>query len=179
MMISAGSAVGYTNRLLSMVAAGIMVKVGNQGGQGIVVGEVENLSASWEEALKLNVGFELSLFEKVKLQADYFREKRSGIFLQRSGLPIIVGISTIPYINVGETLNQGIDANLEYSQKISNVFVTARGNFTYNRNKMINNDDPDWEYKYQNRIGKPFVSMVPYNLWSEGIRTVCKPGGNR
>lgn len=27
MMISAGSAVGYTNRLLSMVAAGIMVKV--------------------------------------------------------------------------------------------------------------------------------------------------------
>ena len=145
---------------------------GNQGGQGIVVGEVENLSASWEEALKLNVGFELSLFEKVKLQADYFREKRSGIFLQRSGLPIIVGISTIPYINVGETLNQGIDANLEYSQKISNVFVTARGNFTYNRNKMINNDDPDWEYKYQNRIGKPFGSygsVQPFGLKALGL----------
>lgn len=147
---------------------------GNQGGQGIIVGEVENLSASWEEALKLNVGIELSLFEKAKLQVDYFREKRSGIFLQRSGLPIIVGISTVPYINVGETLNQGIDANLEYSQKISNVFVTARGNFTYNRNKMINNDDPDWEYKYQNRIGKPFGSygsVQPFGLKALGLFT--------
>lgn len=145
---------------------------GNQGGQGIIVGEVENLTATWEEALKMNVGMEISLFEKAKLQVDYFREERSGIFLQRSGLPAIVGISTIPYVNIGETLNQGIDANLEYSQKINNVYVTARGNFTYNRNKLINNDEPDWEYKYQNRIGKPFGSggsMQPFGLRALGL----------
>lgn len=79
----------------------------NQGGDGIRIGEVENLNASWEEALKLNVGIEFSLFNKVKVQADYFREERTGIFLQRAGLPAIVGISTIPYVNIGETLNQG------------------------------------------------------------------------
>ena len=107
----------------------------NQGGDGIRIGEVENLNASWEEALKLNVGIEFSLFNKVKVQADYFREERTGIFLQRAGLPAIVGISTIPYVNIGETLNQGFDSNIEYSQKIGNVYVTARGNFTYNRNK--------------------------------------------
>ena len=66
----------------------------NQGGDGIRIGEVENLNASWEEALKLNVGIEFSLFNKVKVQADYFREERTGIFLQRAGLPAIVGIST-------------------------------------------------------------------------------------
>ena len=70
----------------------------NQGGDGIRIGEVENLNASWEEALKLNVGIEFSLFNKVKVQADYFREERTGIFLQRAGLPAIVGISTIPYV---------------------------------------------------------------------------------
>ena len=102
----------------------------NQGGDGIRIGEVENLNASWEEALKLNVGIEFSLFNKVKVQADYFREERTGIFLQRAGLPAIVGISTIPYVNIGETLNQGFDSNIEYSQKIGNVYVTARGNFT-------------------------------------------------
>lgn len=117
----------------------------NQGGDGIRIGEVENLNASWEEALKLNVGIEFSLFNKVKVQADYFREERTGIFLQRAGLPAIVGISTIPYVNIGETLNQGFDSNIEYSQKIGNVYVTARGNFTYNRNKLKNNDEPDWE----------------------------------
>ena len=67
----------------------------NQGGDGIRIGEVENLNASWEEALKLNVGIEFSLFNKVKVQADYFREERTGIFLQRAGLPAIVGISTM------------------------------------------------------------------------------------
>lgn len=108
----------------------------NQGGDGIRIGEVENLNASWEEALKLNVGIEFSLFNKVKVQADYFREERTGIFLQRAGLPAIVGISTIPYVNIGETLNQGFDSNIEYSQKIGNVYVTARGNFTYNRNLL-------------------------------------------
>ena len=147
---------------------------GNQGGQGIIIGEVENLSASWEEARKLNVGFELSLFEKIKLQVDYFREERTGIFMQRSGLPAIVGVSTIPYVNVGETLNRGIDANLEYAQKINNVFVTARGNFTFNRNKIVNNDDPDWQYKYQNRIGKPFGSngsMQPFCMKALGLFT--------
>ena len=57
----------------------------------------------------MNVGIEFSLFNKVKVQADYFRE-RTGIFLQRAGLPAIVGISTIPYVNIGETLNQGFDS---------------------------------------------------------------------
>lgn len=145
---------------------------GDQGGQGIRVGEVENLYVSWEEALKLNVGVELSLFQKLKIQADYFREERTGIFLQRAGLPAIVGITTIPYVNIGETLNQGIDANLEYTQKVGNVFLTARGNFTFNRNKLINNDEPDWEYKYQNRIGKPFGSggsMQPFGLVALGL----------
>lgn len=144
----------------------------DQGGSGIRIGEVENLNASWEEALKLNVGIEFSLFNKVKVQADYFREERTGIFLQRAGLPAIVGISTIPYVNIGETLNQGFDSNIEYSQKIGNVYVTARGNFTYNRNKLKNNDEPDWEHKYQNRIGKPFGSggsMQPFGLVALGL----------
>ncbi|QIU93297.1 SusC/RagA family TonB-linked outer membrane protein [Bacteroides faecium] len=145
---------------------------GTQGGTGIRIGEVENLNASWEEALKLNVGVEFSLFNKVKVQADYFKEKRNGIFLQRSGLPAIVGLSTTPYVNVGKTMNQGFDGTVEYSQKVGEIFLTARGNLTYTRNKLLNNDDPDWEYKYQNRIGKPFGKgggMQPFGLIALGL----------
>lgn len=146
---------------------------GNQGGSGIRVGEVENLEASWEEALKLNAGVEFSLFNKVRVQADYFREKRQGIFLKRAGLPAIVGVSTVPYVNIGETLNQGFDATVEYMHKVNDdLFITARGNFTFNRNKLINNDEPDWEYRYQNRIGKPFGSggsTQPFGLIALGL----------
>ena len=145
----------------------------NQGGSGIRVGEVENLEASWEEALKLNAGVEFSLFNKVRVQADYFREERQGIFLKRAGLPAIVGVSTVPYVNIGETLNQGFDATVEYMHKVNDdLFITARGNFTFNRNKLINNDEPDWEYRYQNRIGKPFGSggsTQPFGLIALGL----------
>lgn len=146
---------------------------GNQGGTGIRIGEVENLNASWEEALKINAGIEFSLFNKIRVQADYFREERSGIFLQRAGLPAIVGVSSIPYVNIGETLNQGFDATVEYTHQVNkDLMLTARGNFTFNRNELLNNDEPDWEYKYQNRIGKPFgsgSSLQPFGLVAIGL----------
>lgn len=146
---------------------------GNQGGTGIRIGEVENLNASWEEALKINAGIEFSLFNKIRVQADYFREERSGIFLQRAGLPAIVGVSTIPYVNIGETLNQGFDATVEYTHQVNkDLMLTARGNFTFNRNELLNNDEPDWQYKYQNRIGKPFgsgSSLQPFGLVAIGL----------
>lgn len=146
---------------------------GSEGGTGIRIGEVENLNASWEEALKINAGIEFSLFNKVRVQADYFREERSGIFLQRAGLPAIVGVSTIPYVNIGKTLNQGFDATVEYTHQVNkDLMLTARGNFTFNRNELLNNDEPDWEYKYQNRIGKPFGSggsLQPFGLVAIGL----------
>lgn len=146
---------------------------GNQGGTGIRIGEVENLNASWEEALKINAGIEFSLFNKIRVQADYFREERSGIFLQRAGLPAIVGVSTIPYVNIGKTLNQGFDATVEYTHQVNkDLMLTARGNFTFNRNELLNNDEPDWEYKYQNLIGKPFGSggsLQPFGLVAIGL----------
>lgn len=146
---------------------------GGQGGTGIRVGDTENLDVSWEEALKLNLGLEFSLFNKVKVQADYFHEKRQGIFIQRASLPDIVGVSTTPYVNIGETLNRGFDATVEYTHQVKkDLTITARGNFTFNRNKLLNNDEPDYEYKYQNKIGKPFGSdgyYQPFGLIALGL----------
>ncbi|MDO5571351.1 MAG: TonB-dependent receptor [Bacteroidales bacterium] len=130
----------------------------NLGGSGIRVGDVENLSVSWEEAKKLNVGVEFTFLNSIKLQADYFHEKRDGIFLQRAGLPALVGLSTVPYTNIGKAENKGFDGTLEYDKKVGEVFLTARGNFSFSKNKLIDNDEPDWLYKYQNSIGKSFGS---------------------
>ena len=131
-------------------------KTANQTGTGYRVGEIENTNVSWEEATKVNAGIELRLFEKLKIQADYFYEERNGIFLARAGLPAIVGLTTTPYVNVGKAKVSGLDGTLEYQQQVGKVLLTGRGNFTFSRNQMLDNDEPDWEYKYQNSIGKPF-----------------------
>lgn len=120
------------------------------------IGEVENLNVSWEEATKINIGIETRLFDKISIQTDYFYEKREGIFLKRDGLPAIAGLSTIPYTNIGKTKIAGVDGTIEYEQQIGKVLLTGHGNFTFSRNQLVNNDQPDWQYKYQNVTGKPF-----------------------
>ena len=50
---------------------------------GYSTGEYGNPDVAWEEATKADVGIELGLFNKIKIQADYFYEKREGIFIQR------------------------------------------------------------------------------------------------
>lgn len=146
---------------------------GNTGGtSSIRIGEVENLNVSWEEARKTNIGLEFSILRKMKIQADYFYEKRTGIFLQREGLPDIAGVSSKPYVNLGSTLNRGFDGTLEYAEKVGEVYLTARANFTYNRNKVLDNDQPAKQYAYQEYIGKPFGrggSYQPFGLKALGL----------
>lgn len=152
----------------------VMGKTGGDGGSGIVTGRSENLNFSWEEETKLNVGVEFELWRELRVQADYFRSHRTGILMQRSGLPAYAGLqnsSKLPYVNVGETMNQGVDMSAEWHKQVGDWYFTARGNFTYNRNKLVNNDEPDWEYKYQNRIGKPYGvgGSQPWGLLAIGL----------
>lgn len=144
---------------------------GQNAHDGLRVGDVENLEVSWEEAKKLNLGIEALLFRSVKVQFDYFEEKRDGIFLARDGLPVFVGLFTVPYVNVGKSKNRGFDVNAEYSKMLGDVFLTARGNFTFNRNLLIEKDQPDWQYKYQNNTGKPYGKdgYQPFGLIALGL----------
>lgn len=61
--------------------------------------------------------------------------------------------------------------SLEWGQRFGDWYLTARGNFTYNRNQLLNNDEPDWKYRYQNRIGKPYGvnASQPWGLKAVGL----------
>ena len=121
----------------------------------IQMGDWPNPNVGWEEAHKLNVGVDLSLFSKLKISADYFKEKREGIFLQRQSIPVYVGLSTQPWVNIGKMRNSGVDASLEFHQTIGqDLHLTVRGNFTYARNMIVDQDQPDYKYLYMNRTGQ-------------------------
>lgn len=151
-----------------------MGESGNNGGGGIAMGRPANLNFSWEEETKLDVGIELMLFNSLRIQADYFDSHRTGILMTRAGLPGIAGMqnqSKLPYANIGETRNKGVDMTLEWNQRVGEWYLTARGNFTYNKNNLVNNDEPDWEFRYQNRIGKPYGigAAQPWGLKAIGL----------
>ena len=119
-----------------------------------IMGEWSNPNVGWEEACKLDAGVEATFFDKLKVQVDYFRENRSGIFLQRKSIPVYVGISSSPYVNIGKMRNSGWDASVQYDQTIGQVTLSAMGNFTFARNVILDQDEPDWTELYMNRTGQ-------------------------
>ncbi len=127
---------------------------GNPAGSGVTTGDVGNDNVSWETAIKKNIGFELGLFNSAfSLQADYFYEKRSGIFILQESVPTVVGNNVKQYVNLGRMRNQGIDLTAEFNKPFGDWFVSARGTFTYNRNRKVYDDKPTPVYPYLSEAG--------------------------
>ena len=135
--------------------------------KGLRVGDWANPNVGWERAKKMNAGVEISFFNALKIQADYFSEKREGIFLERASLPLYIGVSTKPYVNVGKMKNHGFDTSLEYNQRVGQVRLSGKANFTYAHNTIIDNDQPDWKYPYLNRRGQ--MLWQQYGLVAAGL----------
>ena len=121
---------------------------------GITTDETGNPYVEWEEATKSNVGIELGLFEDLSIQADLFRDYRDGIFLMRQSTPSAIGLQKDQYVNIGEMLNRGFDMSAEYDHTFVNGFrFSARANYTFNRNRLIYNDQPSQVEEYLNEVG--------------------------
>lgn len=137
------------------------------GVSGIKEGDISNPNVSWEVANKMDIGIDLSLFGKLKIQADIFKEHRSGIFLQRKSLPAYAGISVQPYVNMGQMDNSGFDLSADYNQKVGEVMLTAKGTFTFARNVLVNCDEAAYEWAYRNTTGQ--ARWQPYGFVSDGL----------
>jgi len=121
---------------------------------GITTDEEGNAFVEWEEATKANAGIELGLFNDLTIQADLFQDYRDGIFLMRQSTPSAVGLQKDQYVNIGEMLNRGFDMSAEYDHTFANGFrVSARANFTFNRNRLIYNDQPTPVEEYLSQVG--------------------------
>ncbi|KAA8485548.1 TonB-linked SusC/RagA family outer membrane protein [Arcticibacter tournemirensis] len=116
--------------------------------------QVASPYVTWEVAVKKNLGFDLSLFrDKIGANLDFFDEKRTGIYMRREYLPAIVGLESTPSANVGEVKSRGFDGRFEYKERAGEFNITARGNVTYSKNEILERDEPNNVYSYQNQSG--------------------------
>ena len=61
------------------------------------------------------------------------------------------------YVNLGKMRNQGIDLTAEFNKPFGDWFVSARGTFTYNRNRKVYDDKPTPQYPYLSEAGFPYL----------------------
>ena len=141
--------------------------------QGFDESKIGNSDVTWEVATKANLGLDMEFLSgKVSLQIDGFTEKRDGILMQRRTIPDVAGIpsSTIPYANLGKVENKGFDALLEFKNTTaSGWFYSFRGNFTFARNKIIENDEPVSIFPYQDARGQAIPIDQPTGLVAIGL----------
>ncbi len=130
------------------------------GGWGSSVGYIteDRVGANnlrWERAKKADIGIEAKLFgEKVDLVVDFFQDKRDGIYQERSQIPDYVGLTHMPFGNVGKMKSYGSDGNISYTQDFGkDISFTIRGNYTYSANVVENWEQADQPYDYQNYTG--------------------------
>ncbi len=123
---------------------------------GISTGYPGNPDVAWEEAKKFNTGIEFGFFNSLKIVADYFFDRREGIYILQESVPSVVGINVQRYVNLGKMQNQGVDASLEYYKQVNkDLFISLRGNYTFNRNKKLYDDKPTPVWAYQEEINEP------------------------
>ena len=108
---------------------------------GPILSVYGNPNATWEESRKLDIGVEIGLFDSLNIIFDWFKEKRSGIFMQRTSLPSTFGMSGItPWANIGKVDNSGVDISVDYNKAFSkDLILSLRGTFTYAHNEIVGN----------------------------------------
>ena len=136
---------------------------------GVTTGDIGNPAIVWEEALKRNIGFEINFWQdRFKFQFDYFNDYRSGIFIERQSMPSTVGLRKTQYTNIGEMQNAGFDMSAQFDYTFDNgLCLSARGNYTFNRNKRVYDDQPVQIWPYQSTAG--FANGQQRGLIAEGL----------
>lgn len=139
-------------------------------GSGITEAKFEAPYLSWEIEDKRNYGIDLGFFDnRIDLQVDYFNNKRHAILLQRSSVPGVVGFFENPWQNYGIVKNHGVDASLNLNHRIGEVKLSARGNFTFARNEIIEYDQVPQRYPWMEKNG---TRLNSWNLYiADGLYT--------
>ena len=131
--------------------------------------QLANKNTSWETSEQTNIGLDIGLFSnKITGVIDYFKKNTFNILMQ---IPVssTLGLSSIPYQNVGAMQNQGIEIQIGYSAKIKDIKFKANVTLNHTTNKITSLHGQD-QIIFGNtiwKVGQPYNSFYGYQ--TEGI----------
>lgn len=109
---------------------------------------------TYEKDHKLNVGIDLKAFNKLSLTLDAFYNHRTDILTAASGTISGIFGMPVPSMNNGVVDNRGFEASLAWDDKIGNFSYHVGGNFSFARNKIVNQNEEYRPYDYLQRTGR-------------------------
>lgn len=144
--------------------------------QGYDRTQFANQNAKWETTTSLDLGFDATLFKgKVDVNFDWF-DRRTSDMLFPVAVQFTQGVATVPFQNIGEMRNKGIELNLNYNNRALGGALTYSigGNIATYRNTVVSTDgNPNTQYfGFTTRIpamsvtqqGFPLASFFGYQI---------------
>jgi TonB-linked SusC/RagA family outer membrane protein len=136
--------------------SGIILGSENPSRQGAMfMGTLAYNYPTWEKSRVINLGLETYLFNGFSLEADYFDELRSDIFVPAGGtIPMYFGAEA-PYINMGSVKNRGFEIVADYRGELLKFRYFLGGQFSYSRSTVLEKNEQPREDDYRWEMGHP------------------------
>ena len=117
---------------------------GNSITNGFDITQFGNPNGKWESNTSTNIGIDASMLKgKIEVTLDLYDRTTSNMLTQVP-YPRTAGTGSVPYVNIGEMNNKGLDLNITYKNKIGDFRYSVSGLFgTYKNNVVKLNDNPN------------------------------------
>jgi TonB-linked SusC/RagA family outer membrane protein len=154
-----GSASGYTFGQNGNISPG---------GLGVTAYGVD---VTWAETRKQDLGIEIkALNSNLSVIVDLFKERREDQFITRGVVPNYIGLASTPIGNLGIVENKGIDGTIQYDAKLSsNWSINFRANATFNKDKVIENDQAPKAYPWLEQRGSNVLASTRFGYVAEKL----------
>ncbi|WP_316827276.1 TonB-dependent receptor [Pedobacter miscanthi] len=160
-----GGAASYTFGQNGSIVPGNNI---NTGGLGVLAYGVD---VTWAETRKQDLGFELkTLNNNLSFIVDFFKERRKNQFITRGTVPNYIGLANTPIGNLGIVENKGIDGTIQYDTQFGKDWsLNLRANFTYNKDKVIENDQAPQAYPWMEQRGLNILASTRVGYIAEKL----------
>jgi TonB-linked SusC/RagA family outer membrane protein len=112
-----------------------------------------------EKSMKYNIGVDATLFNRLSLTMDVFRDHRSGIVTLNNDLMAVYG-GFLPYVNTGKVTNKGFEVNAAFNDRIGAVNYTAGAMVSYAKNKIDYQSEIPKANDFNRTTGRPINTIM-------------------
>ena len=134
---------------------------------GMKITQLGITDMTYEKSHKLNVGFDFIAFNKLSVTIDGFYDHRTDILVSGDNAVSSIFGLTAPNINNGVVNSYGVETSVRWADKIGDFNYQIGGMLTFNRNKIINQNEEYRPHDYLKRTGKRLGQFFGYEV--EGI----------
>ena len=140
--------------------------------RGFGVGTIDNaplanMDITWEKARKINVGADISLFNKhLLITGDYYRDNYTDLLQIRGKAIALMGFAYPPE-NIGEKLYKGGEFSVTYQNNVGNFNYYLTANWGQNTSEVLFIDEQYKQEEYNKRTGNPDGAL--FGLVADGF----------